>query len=309
MRFREVFTKALTINFAGTFQKTFIDKSKFILTRLVLLVYALQLAGCGMIYEEDAEADGLSSQNNQTLSVTSDANTTSGIAPLTVDFTALPSGSGTVGSYAWDFDGDGIYDQDTGTNASASYTYSYASTYQATVMVTNDDWSINATDSVTISVSTPANQPPTVTLSASPISGTTPLTVSFSANASDDVSIVSYEWDLDGDGNYEQYTGSTYTNAYTYTNDGTYTIRVRVTDNDGATATDTVTVTASTIPTTTSVTLSWDSPTTNEDGTPLTDLGGYRVYYGQYSGTYTESINAGNVTTATINEPVIGVLQ
>jgi hypothetical protein len=27
-------------------------------------------------------------------------------------------------------------------------------------------------------------------------------------------------------------------------------------------------------------TLSWDPPTTNVDGTPLTDLAGYKVYYG-----------------------------
>jgi hypothetical protein len=28
-----------------------------------------------------------------------------------------------------------------------------------------------------------------------------------------------------------------------------------------------------------SVTLSWIAPTTNEDGTPLTDLAGYKIYY------------------------------
>lgn len=28
------------------------------------------------------------------------------------------------------------------------------------------------------------------------------------------------------------------------------------------------------------VTLSWEAPTTNADGTPLTDLAGYRIYYG-----------------------------
>ena len=27
-------------------------------------------------------------------------------------------------------------------------------------------------------------------------------------------------------------------------------------------------------------TLSWEAPTTNTDGTPLTDLAGYRIYYG-----------------------------
>ncbi len=29
-----------------------------------------------------------------------------------------------------------------------------------------------------------------------------------------------------------------------------------------------------------SITLTWDKPTTNADGTPLTDLSGYKIYYG-----------------------------
>lgn len=37
-------------------------------------------------------------------------------------------------------------------------------------------------------------------------------------------------------------------------------------------------------------TVSWDAPTENEDGTPLTDLAGYRIYYGMISGEYTETI-------------------
>jgi hypothetical protein len=47
-------------------------------------------------------------------------------------------------------------------------------------------------------------------------------------------------------------------------------------------------------------TLSWDAPTTNDDGTPLTDLAGYKIYYGTASGTYTKSVDAGNVTTFSV---------
>lgn len=43
-----------------------------------------------------------------------------------------------------------------------------------------------------------------------------------------------------------------------------------------------------------SVTLSWDAPATNADGTPLTDLAGYKIYYGPSSGDYTRSIDVGN---------------
>lgn len=37
--------------------------------------------------------------------------------------------------------------------------------------------------------------------------------------------------------------------------------------------------------------LTWDSPTTNADGTPLTDLARYRLYWGTVSGTYTNSFD------------------
>jgi hypothetical protein len=46
--------------------------------------------------------------------------------------------------------------------------------------------------------------------------------------------------------------------------------------------------------------LSWDAPTTNEDGTPLTDLAGYKIYWGTAPGTYTQSKDVGNVITYTI---------
>ena len=42
-----------------------------------------------------------------------------------------------------------------------------------------------------------------------------------------------------------------------------------------------------------SVTLSWDAPTTNTDGTPLSDLSGYIIYYGTFSGDYTSSEDIG----------------
>ncbi|MEW6001773.1 MAG: PKD domain-containing protein [Nitrospirota bacterium] len=48
------------------------------------------------------------------------------------------------------------------------------------------------------------------------------------------------------------------------------------------------------------VTLFWDPPTTNEDGTPLTDLSGYKIYYGTGSGNYSNVVNVGNVTSYTV---------
>ncbi len=49
-------------------------------------------------------------------------------------------------------------------------------------------------------------------------------------------------------------------------------------------------------------TLTWDAPDTNANGTVLTDLAGYKVYYGTASGNYTEVKDVGNVTTVSIDE-------
>ncbi len=45
------------------------------------------------------------------------------------------------------------------------------------------------------------------------------------------------------------------------------------------------------------VILSWVPPQTNSDGSPLTDLAGYNVYYGATPGSYSDNIDVGNVTT------------
>src|SRR5690606_12603535 len=39
-----------------------------------------------------------------------------------------------------------------------------------------------------------------------------------------------------------------------------------------------------------SLTLTWRAPVTNEDGSSLTDLAGYRIYYGSRSGQYGGSV-------------------
>ena len=49
-----------------------------------------------------------------------------------------------------------------------------------------------------------------------------------------------------------------------------------------------------------SVTLIGEAPTTNADDSALTDLGGYKIYYGTSSGNYTQEVNVGNVNTYTL---------
>jgi hypothetical protein len=48
-----------------------------------------------------------------------------------------------------------------------------------------------------------------------------------------------------------------------------------------------------------SVTLSWTPPTENEDGTALTDLDGYRIYWGTTAGIYPNSVTIDNESVST----------
>jgi PGF-CTERM protein len=84
---------------------------------------------------------------------------------------------------------------------------------------------------------TPSNQLPTVNFTASPTNPDVGQTVTF--NASDSVdpdgTIDSYEWDLDGDGNFDDATGVEVTTSYS--SSGNRQIGLRVNDTDGGTNT------------------------------------------------------------------------
>jgi len=88
-----------------------------------------------------------------------------------------------------------------------------------------------------------ANQPPTAVATATPTAGAAPLTVAFDGTGSSDPDLgdtLSYAWDLDGDGAYDDSTAAQPT--YTYTTEGTYQASLRVTDSQGASDTDSVTI-------------------------------------------------------------------
>ena len=72
-----------------------------------------------------------------------------------------------------------------------------------------------------------------------------------------------------------------------------------------ATSTPPTTPTTPATPGTGSATLSWAAPSTNVDGTPITALGGYKVYYGITPGVYT-SLDVGSVSTYQVPGLTIG---
>ena len=88
------------------------------------------------------------------------------------------------------------------------------------------------------------NQPPTAVISATPTDGLAPLTVQFDGTGSSDPEsgALGYEWDLDGDGAYDDSTEAQ--PAHTYDDPQDYTVRLRVTDPEGATDTDSIVISA-----------------------------------------------------------------
>ena len=157
------------------------------------------------------------------------ATPTKGVAPLQVAFTGQATGGDKPLTWSWDFGDGGTSSQPTPT-----HTYQTAGVYTATLTVTDGN---GDSSSAQVSVEVGDNQIPKVTASAKPVSGTAPLTVSFSGTASGGNPPLTFSWDL-GD-------GSTSTNqnpSHTYQAAGTYNATVTVTDANGDTDTSSVSI-------------------------------------------------------------------
>jgi PKD repeat protein len=135
-------------------------------------------------------------------------------------------------------------------NASLSFTVASAGTYHVSVrgVGKGDPLAVGYTNygslgnyALQVTAPTSAGVAPVAALTATPTSGTVPLTVTLSGTGSrdSDGSIASYEWNF-GDGS----TGTGATTSHVYTTAGTYTAQLRVTDNSGLSSTKTVTITA-----------------------------------------------------------------
>ena len=86
------------------------------------------------------------------------------------------------------------------------------------------------------------NQPPLAVATANPTSGDVGMTVTFDGSASSDPNgdPLSYAWDLDGDGAFDD--AATATTTWTYNAAGTFRVSLQVSDGRGGTATDAVTI-------------------------------------------------------------------
>ena len=106
-------------------------------------------------------------------------------------------------------------------------------------------------------------QPPTAAVTASPISGPTPLLVQFDASRSDDDHrIIVYAWDF-GDGATETSASAVLTD-HRYERPGNYAVRLTVTDEDGMTSAESVAIIVENRPPLPSCRLSNDAPVVGE---------------------------------------------
>ena len=151
---------------------------------------------------------------------------------------------GKIALYEWDFEGDGIYDYTNTLTGEITHQYVKAGIYMATLRVTDNEGE-TATDNTGVTISEPpaanklprANAGPDRTVTVDEV-------VTFDGTGTDDDgSIKLYEWDFNGDGNYDYSSDSDGTAEHTYPDEGTYKARLRVTDNLNATGTDVAIIT------------------------------------------------------------------
>ena len=163
------------------------------------------------------------------------ADPATGAAPLVTRLSASgydPDGGEL--SYKWEF-ADGIV-----LGKAVTRTFTKPGSYTAKVTAT-DPAGEKSSKEVTVTVTAPGVQPPTVEIAADRTSGPAPMAVKFTGTGADpdgDPALLQYAWDF-GDGGKSFDPNPT----HIYNAPGTFTARVTVTDGSGATASKTVTIT------------------------------------------------------------------
>ncbi len=150
---------------------------------------------------------------------------------------------GFIALYEWDFDGDGTWDWNDTQERVARWTYTETGLFIARFRVTDNDGA-TAQDvlRVQVSSSTTTNEPPTAE-AGGPYEGVAGTAVTLVGTGSDpDGTVVSYEWDFEGDGTIDHFSPASGTTTKVYSMSGTYNAVLYVTDDGGKVATDSTVV-------------------------------------------------------------------
>ena len=149
-------------------------------------------------------------------------NTTTGTAPLNVQFNDQSTGN--ITSYAWNFGTDSNVDS---TLQNPTHTYNTPGTYTVTETVTGPGGTNNTTTTINVNYPTP-----TANFTTNTTTGTAPLNVQFNDKSTG--KITSYAWNFGTDSNVD----STLQNpTHTYNTPGTYTVTETVTGPGGTNTT------------------------------------------------------------------------
>ena len=161
------------------------------------------------------------------------ANRTAGSAPLTVRFT--DASTGMITGWIWDLNGDGSMDS---TDQDPVYTYTAPGSYSVNLSVSGPGGTDSALKTGYIVVT---QSPPVAAFTATPKSGSPPLTVTFTDLSTG--TVTTRAWDFTNDGTID----STAKNVtYTYSNAGMYTVNLSVTGPGGSSSTTTTIVVSQT---------------------------------------------------------------
>lgn len=154
------------------------------------------------------------------------ANTTAGVAPMSVWFTDMSTGE--IESWEWDFDNDGVTDS---TYQHVAHLYEYPGDYSVKLIVKGKGGSDSEVKSSFIIVSAPDCEADFVA-DRTQIHGVT--IVHFTDLSTGGVT--GWAWDLNGDGIIDSYSQAP---SYEYYIDGIYSVTLTITTLDGCT--DTIT--------------------------------------------------------------------
>ncbi len=193
------------------------DKQSKILIVLVAIVLVVSAAGAAAILMSDGSAKSSPAANFE-------ADITSGVAPLTIHFTDLSTGS--PDQWLWDFNNDGKVDS---TEQNPEHTYTEPGTYSVKLIASNTYGSDEEVKVDLIAVSAASSNVPVADFSASSRMSEAPLTAKFTDLSTG--SPAQWLWDF-GDGG----TSTAQNPEHTYSTPGTYTVKLTASNAYGSDA-------------------------------------------------------------------------
>jgi uncharacterized repeat protein (TIGR02543 family) len=145
---------------------------------------------------------------------------------ITLNGNGSTDSDGSIVRYEWDINNDGAYEYSS-SSPTQNHTYAQQGTYTIKLRVTDN---LGATGTAT-TTATISDTSPTANFTASPTSGTAPLTVNFYNSSTGYDQPLSYAWDFDNNGSIDSTAQNPLAN---YLGQGTYSVKLTVTDSDGS---------------------------------------------------------------------------